>query len=47
MPNLSIHLLPFLEIVAALIAAPAAGFYTWRGLRRRAEERRQLRAPRK
>ena len=47
MPHLSIHLMHFLEIVAALVAAPAAGFYTWRGIRRRREEQRQLRAPKR
>lgn len=44
MPNISIHLVPFLEIVAVIAAAPALGFYLWRGMRRRARERAAYRA---
>ena len=35
MPNVSIHLIPFLEIVAAVVVVPVAGFYVLRGRRRR------------
>ncbi len=43
MPNLSIHLMHFIDIIAALIAVPAAGFYTWRGVVKRRAERLRLR----
>jgi hypothetical protein len=42
-PNLSVHLIPLLEIVAALIAAPAVGLYWWRGVARRRGARLQAR----
>jgi hypothetical protein len=38
-PDLSIHLLPFIEIVAALVSAPLIGVYAWRGARRRRRAR--------
>jgi hypothetical protein len=38
MPNVSLHLIPFIEIVAAVIVAPFAGYYTLRGWRRRHRE---------
>ena len=39
MHDLSIHLIPFLEMVAAIVATPVVGIYIWRGLRRRKQER--------
>ena len=42
MPNITIHLLPFLEIVAAVVAVPVAGFYVLRGRRRRRIEDVQI-----
>jgi hypothetical protein len=39
MPNISIHLVPFLEILLAIVMTPAAGYYVWRGYRRRKLER--------
>ena len=44
MQNFSLPLPVFLEILAAFVAAPAAGFYTWRGIRRRRAERLALRS---
>ena len=41
MPDISIHLAPFLEILAAIVATPAVGYYVWIGLRRRKQARRQ------
>jgi len=42
MPSFSIHLVHFIDIIVALIAVPAAGFYTWRGVRRRKDEQRRI-----
>ncbi|HET7187990.1 MAG TPA: hypothetical protein VFI52_07535 [Gemmatimonadaceae bacterium] len=39
MPDISIHLIPFIEIVAALVSAPLVGVYAWRGVRRRRQAR--------
>ncbi|MDB4888391.1 MAG: hypothetical protein JWL61_246 [Gemmatimonadetes bacterium] len=39
MHDLPIHLIPFLEMVAALVATPIVGMYVWRGVRRRRKER--------
>lgn len=38
-PGMSIHLIPFIEIVAALVSAPLIGVYAWRGARRRRQAR--------
>jgi hypothetical protein len=38
-PDISIHLIPFIEIVAALVSAPLVGAYAWRGVRRRRQAR--------
>jgi hypothetical protein len=38
-PELSIHLIPFLEIVAGVAAVPLIGFFVWRGVRRRRRAR--------
>ena len=38
-PDISIHLIPFIEIVAALVSAPLVGVYAWRGVRRRRQAR--------
>jgi len=34
-PDLSIHLIPFLEIVASIVAVPVVGYFAWRGVGRR------------
>ena len=39
MHDLSIHLIPFLEVVAALVATPIVGVYVWRGIQRRKRAR--------
>jgi hypothetical protein len=39
MHDLSIHLIPFLEMVAAIVATPIVGMYVWRGIQRRKQER--------
>lgn len=35
MPDVSLHLIPFLEIVGAVVAVPMVAFHVWRGWRRR------------
>jgi hypothetical protein len=39
MRDLSIHLIPFLEMAAAVVAVPVMAFYAWRGVRRRRRAR--------
>jgi uncharacterized membrane protein YccC len=34
-PKVNVHLIPFLEILAAVVVAPVLGFYGWRGWQRR------------